>query len=153
MWALKPARLIINNLTNKVFELGITKNVEFRQILEEELLSHLMPPTALNLDAHHPAVILLVGVNGPEKPPQPPNSDSSTRKRVKKCYSPRQTHSGQLPLISSRSGQTGSTCRSSPVNPKATRARWHTMPFKLPLPAEWILSLLIPPGGCTPVTT
>lgn len=58
---------IIANLLKKVDEVGITKSAEFRQALEDELLAHLMPAAALNLEAHHPAVILLVGVNGSGK--------------------------------------------------------------------------------------
>ncbi len=58
---------IIANLLKKVDEAGITKSAEFRQALEEELLAHLMPATALDLETHHPSVVLLVGVNGSGK--------------------------------------------------------------------------------------
>ena len=58
---------IIANLLKKVDEAGITKSAEFRQALEEELLAHLMPAAALDLETHHPSVVLLVGVNGSGK--------------------------------------------------------------------------------------
>lgn len=63
----ETSQLIISNLKQYVSENGITKSDEFQQALENELLSHLMPPAELDLDAHHPAVILLVGVNGSGK--------------------------------------------------------------------------------------
>lgn len=58
---------IIANLLKKVDETGITKSAEFRQALEEELLAHLMPAAALDVETHQPAVVLLVGVNGSGK--------------------------------------------------------------------------------------
>lgn len=63
----ETSQMIINNLKQYVADNGITKSDEFHQALETELLSHLMPPAELDLDAHHPAVILLVGVNGSGK--------------------------------------------------------------------------------------
>lgn len=63
----ETSQLIISNLKQSVAENGITKSAEFHQALEDELLSHLMPPAELDLEAHHPAVILLVGVNGSGK--------------------------------------------------------------------------------------
>ncbi len=63
----ETSQLIINNLKRFVIENGITKSADFQQALENELVSHLMPPAELDLDAHHPAVILLVGVNGSGK--------------------------------------------------------------------------------------
>lgn len=63
----ETSQLIIKNLASKVNELGITRTTEFRQLLEEELLSHLMPAAHLDLETQHPAVILLVGVNGSGK--------------------------------------------------------------------------------------
>jgi len=63
----ETSQMVISDLQQKVTELGITKSEEFQQALEEELLSHLMPHTKLDLEAHKPAVILLVGVNGSGK--------------------------------------------------------------------------------------
>lgn len=63
----ETSQTIINNLTKQITDLGVTKTSEFRKFLEEELLSHLMPPVQLNLNDSHPAVILLVGVNGSGK--------------------------------------------------------------------------------------
>lgn len=63
----ETSQMVIKNLQHEVMETGITKSDEFNQALENELLTHLMPPQELNLDAHKPAVILLVGVNGSGK--------------------------------------------------------------------------------------
>lgn len=63
----ETSQTVISNLQQKVTELGITKSEEFQKALEEELLSHLMPHSELDLEAHKPAVILLVGVNGSGK--------------------------------------------------------------------------------------
>jgi len=63
----ETSQLIINNLKAQVVETGITKSEEFQQVLENELLSHLVSPTEIDLDAHKPTVILLVGVNGSGK--------------------------------------------------------------------------------------
>lgn len=63
----ETSQTVISNLQQKVTELGITKSDELQQALEEELLSHLMPHSELDLEAHKPAVILLVGVNGSGK--------------------------------------------------------------------------------------
>lgn len=63
----ETSQRIISNLQQKVTETGITKSEDFQKVLEEELLSHLMPHTELDLEAHQPAVILLVGVNGSGK--------------------------------------------------------------------------------------
>ena len=58
---------ITARLQHLVKEKGITRTDEFKAILEETLLDHLLPPARLNLDAQKPAVILLVGVNGSGK--------------------------------------------------------------------------------------
>jgi fused signal recognition particle receptor len=58
---------ITARLQQLVKEKGITRTDEFKAILEETLLDHLLPPARLNLDAQKPAVILLVGVNGSGK--------------------------------------------------------------------------------------
>lgn len=63
----ETSQTVISNLQQKVSETGITKSDELQQALEEELLSHLMPHSELDLEAHKPAVILLVGVNGSGK--------------------------------------------------------------------------------------
>lgn len=46
---------------------GLTRADQLRETLAGELLSLLPEPPALDLDAYHPAVILLVGVNGSGK--------------------------------------------------------------------------------------
>lgn len=58
---------IIKNLHSKVRDLGVTRTDEFKKLLEDELLGNLTPPVELNLTDYHPAVILLVGVNGSGK--------------------------------------------------------------------------------------
>lgn len=58
---------IINRLKKTVLEEGITKTEEFQKTLTSILRDLLLPPTALDIDNHHPAVILLVGVNGSGK--------------------------------------------------------------------------------------
>jgi len=64
---------IINRLKNAVLDEGITKTEDFQQTLTSVLREFLLPPTALNIDNHHPAVILLVGVNGSGKTTTPRN--------------------------------------------------------------------------------
>lgn len=63
----ETSQVITQNLRRKVTEVGITKSDEFEKALENELLSHLMLPQKMDLESHHPAVILLVGVNGSGK--------------------------------------------------------------------------------------
>lgn len=58
---------LIQELKNKVRETGVVKSEELQILLKHELLARLPDPPVLNLDAHHPAVILLVGVNGSGK--------------------------------------------------------------------------------------
>lgn len=58
---------IINRLKKTVLDEGITKTEEFQETLTSILRDLLLPPTALDIDNHHPAVILLVGVNGSGK--------------------------------------------------------------------------------------
>jgi fused signal recognition particle receptor len=58
---------VIANLKQKVVEEGVVKTGELADLLENELLSRLSKPTSLNFDQTHPAVILLVGVNGSGK--------------------------------------------------------------------------------------
>ena len=58
---------MINRLKNAVLDEGITKTEDFQQTLTSVLREFLLPPTALDIDNHHPAVILLVGVNGSGK--------------------------------------------------------------------------------------
>lgn len=58
---------LIQELKNKVRETGVVKSEELQVLLKQELLARLPDPPVLNLDAHHPTVILLVGVNGSGK--------------------------------------------------------------------------------------
>lgn len=64
---LETSQEIITNLSRNVESLGITRSSDFQSALSDELLAHLLPPTALELDLHKPAVMLLVGVNGSGK--------------------------------------------------------------------------------------
>ena len=58
---------VIANLKQQAVEEGVVKTGELADLLENELLSRLSKPTSLNFDQTHPAVILLVGVNGSGK--------------------------------------------------------------------------------------
>lgn len=63
----ETSQLISKQLRKVVQDRGITKVAEFQQGLSEILLSLLLPPAKLDIEEHHPAVILLVGVNGSGK--------------------------------------------------------------------------------------
>ncbi len=58
---------IIKALQTRVSKEGITRGQELRGILRAELIQRLEPALPPNLDAHQPAVILIVGVNGSGK--------------------------------------------------------------------------------------
>jgi fused signal recognition particle receptor len=60
-------RLITQDLKAAAKNDGITRADQLHELLAGELLSLLPEPPALDLDAYHPAVILLVGVNGSGK--------------------------------------------------------------------------------------
>jgi fused signal recognition particle receptor len=63
----ETSELIVKNLVSKVSTQGITRKEDLQVLLEEELLSWLLPLQYLKLSEFHPAVILLVGVNGSGK--------------------------------------------------------------------------------------
>lgn len=58
---------IIAALQKRVLQEGITSAQELSSILRVELLARLDPPPVLDFNAHKPAVILIVGVNGSGK--------------------------------------------------------------------------------------
>jgi fused signal recognition particle receptor len=58
---------ILESLRKTVSEHGFTRLDELQQSLHDELFNRLEPAPNLDLDAAHPAVILLVGVNGSGK--------------------------------------------------------------------------------------
>jgi len=58
---------ILTSLKNKTVELGIIKTRDFLPLVREELLSRLDRPKVFNPQAHHPEIILFVGVNGSGK--------------------------------------------------------------------------------------
>jgi len=58
---------ILTSLRKTVAEHGFTRLDELQQSLHDELFDRLEPAPNLGLDAAHPAVILLVGVNGSGK--------------------------------------------------------------------------------------
>lgn len=76
---LETSQEIITNLSRKIESLGVTRAEEYRGLLAEELLAHLLPTTALEIDAHKPAVLLMVGVNGSGK--------TTTAAKLGKLYS------------------------------------------------------------------
>lgn len=63
----ETSQLVINRLRQAVIEQGITKSGELQQVLARELRDLLLPPANMDIEEHHPAVILLVGVNGSGK--------------------------------------------------------------------------------------
>ena len=58
---------VITALQKRVLQEGITSAQELSGILRAELLARLDPSPALDFNAHRPAVILIVGVNGSGK--------------------------------------------------------------------------------------
>lgn len=58
---------VITALRKRVLQEGITSAQELSTILRAELLARLDPPPVLEFNAHKPAVILIVGVNGSGK--------------------------------------------------------------------------------------
>lgn len=58
---------IIQALQLAVHSQGLTQTAELQSYLRDELLNRLDPAPALDLDSYHPAVVLLVGVNGSGK--------------------------------------------------------------------------------------
>jgi len=58
---------ILSDLQQRVRRDGLTRASELRLVLREELLRRLDEPPPIHLDAHQPAVILIVGVNGSGK--------------------------------------------------------------------------------------
>jgi fused signal recognition particle receptor len=57
---------VIANLHTAVTQEGLTRTEELQQALRTELITRLDPPPALSFDAH-PAIVLVVGVNGSGK--------------------------------------------------------------------------------------
>lgn len=64
---LETTQSIINTLQDRVNQEGITRAQDLRSILREELITRLDTPRPTAFDAHKPAVILIVGVNGSGK--------------------------------------------------------------------------------------
>jgi len=58
---------IVTALQKKVTSEGYTRAEELQQCLRQELINRIAPPPEINLSMWHPAVILLVGVNGSGK--------------------------------------------------------------------------------------
>lgn len=58
---------IISRLRKSILDEGITKTEDLQRVLSTILRDLLLPPLTLNIDDHHPAIILLVGVNGSGK--------------------------------------------------------------------------------------
>lgn len=64
---LDTTQAVISTLRKKVGELGITKTKDFYPLIREELLARLDSSPAFDPRAHHPEIILFVGVNGSGK--------------------------------------------------------------------------------------
>ena len=58
---------VTHSLRKRVEVDGLVTSQDLQQALRSELVRRLDPPPAIQLDGHHPAVILLVGVNGSGK--------------------------------------------------------------------------------------
>jgi fused signal recognition particle receptor len=64
---IETTQVIVTSLQKKVAAEGFTRAEELQQCLRQELINRITPPPEINLSAWHPAVILLVGVNGSGK--------------------------------------------------------------------------------------
>jgi fused signal recognition particle receptor len=64
---MKTTESIITSIKNKIEKSGVIHSVEFKTLLKDELISRLIPRPDVDFSAFHPAVILLVGVNGSGK--------------------------------------------------------------------------------------
>src|SRR5512139_2589118 len=58
---------IVNSMRERVEEEGVIRTSDVYKTLRRELLQRLDPVPPLDLDSHHPAIVLLVGVNGSGK--------------------------------------------------------------------------------------
>ena len=64
---IETTKAIVNSLKKKVASEGFTRAEDLQQCLRQELVNRITPPPEIDLDGLHPAVILLVGVNGSGK--------------------------------------------------------------------------------------
>jgi fused signal recognition particle receptor len=64
---IETTQVIVTSLQKKVASEGFTRAEELQQSLRQELINRIAPPPEINLTVWHPAVILLVGVNGSGK--------------------------------------------------------------------------------------
>jgi len=58
---------VTNALQKTVKEQGLTRSADLQEALHAELIRRIDPPPVVDLSAHKPAVVLLVGVNGSGK--------------------------------------------------------------------------------------
>jgi fused signal recognition particle receptor len=64
---IETTQAIVASLQKQVTSEGYTRAEELQQCLRQELINRISPPPEINLAGWHPAVILLVGVNGSGK--------------------------------------------------------------------------------------
>jgi fused signal recognition particle receptor len=64
---IETTQAIVASLQKQVTSEGYTRAEELQQCLRQELINRITPPPEINLAGWHPAVILLVGVNGSGK--------------------------------------------------------------------------------------
>jgi len=64
---IETTQAIVNSLQKKVSSEGFTRAEELQLCLRQELINRIAPPPEIDLAGLHPAVILLVGVNGSGK--------------------------------------------------------------------------------------
>jgi fused signal recognition particle receptor len=64
---IETTQAVVNSLKKKVTSEGFTQAEDLQHCLRQELVNRITPPPEIDLNELHPAVILLVGVNGSGK--------------------------------------------------------------------------------------
>lgn len=64
---IETTQAVVNSLKKKMTSEGFTRSENLQQCLHQELINRITPPPEIDLAGLHPAVILLVGVNGSGK--------------------------------------------------------------------------------------
>jgi fused signal recognition particle receptor len=64
---IETTQAVVNSLKKKMTSEGFTRSEDLQQCLHQELVNRITPPPEFDLTGLHPAVILLVGVNGSGK--------------------------------------------------------------------------------------
>jgi fused signal recognition particle receptor len=64
---IETTQAVVTSLQKKITNEGFTRSEDLQACLRQELINRIAPPPVINLTGLHPAVILLVGVNGSGK--------------------------------------------------------------------------------------